>query len=183
MPIIHMRSKAEDIPADAVNVRKLEEYSGQKMDLWLYDSHVGLCVKEYERNGYNDSDFYMVVWNEELGKPESIEFASTRGWSYPCMGSRVDASPEVLAKYSAWEAEEARKYREARMAEEAARPARGKMLKVVKGRKVPKGTTGECIWIGDGRWGKRVGIKDAAGTAHWTAIANVEVVTGTEVTS
>lgn len=61
-----------------------------------YLSHEGLCVRDFERNGYHDSDFYMVVWNPEKHELETIEFASTRGWSYPCYGSWVDATPEVL---------------------------------------------------------------------------------------
>jgi hypothetical protein len=31
-----------------------------------------------------------------------ICFASTRGWSSPLMGSRVDATPAVRAKYKVW---------------------------------------------------------------------------------
>lgn len=171
MPIIRMTSK-ENAPEGAINLRQLEDHE----NLWLYDTHHGLCISEYERNGYNDSDFYMVVWNEEKQAPESLEFASTRGWSYPCYGSKPDATPEIMAKYQAWEAEQARKYRERMAAEEAARPERGKTLKVVRGRKVPQGTVGACIWVGEGRWGKRVGIKDESGAVHWTAITNVEVV-------
>jgi len=185
MPIIHMTSEPEKAPAGAMNLRKLEEYSGQKLDnLWLYETHHGLCIRDYERNGYNDSDWYMVVWNEEKGGPETIEFASTRGWSYPCYGSKPDATPEVLAKYQAWEAEAERKYQAAQAEKRAKTPARGKTLKVVKGRKVPIGTVGVCIWTGAARYGykvtERVGIKDASGNVHWTAMSNVEVVLSEE---
>jgi hypothetical protein len=85
----------------------------------LYTSHHGLCIRDYERNGYDDSDFHMIVWNEEKGVTEDICFASTRGWSYPCYGSYVDATPEVLAKYEAWKAETAEKARTAAIEEEA----------------------------------------------------------------
>jgi hypothetical protein len=51
-------------------------------------------------------------------------------------------------------------------------PAKGRRLRVVKGRKVPIGTEGLCIWLGDGAYGTRVGIKDDAGTVHWTAATN-----------
>lgn len=50
---------------------------------------------------------------------------------------------------------------------------RGTEVKVVKGRKVPKGTVGVVIWTGSGQFGPRVGIKDAEGTTHWTALSNV----------
>lgn len=56
---------------------------------------------------------------------------------------------------------------------------KGSTLKVVRGRKVPQGTVGLCIWHGFGKkeaWGKRVGIKDSEGTVHWTAEKNCAVV-------
>lgn len=56
---------------------------------------------------------------------------------------------------------------------EAGEIVKGATVQVVKGRKVPKGTTGTVIWIGEGQWGWRVGIKDAAGETHWTALDNV----------
>lgn len=62
-----------------------------------------------------------------------------------------------------------------------------KTVKVVKGRKVPKGTTGKCFWIGVTSYAKyadpwglydsvRVGIKDEDGEVYWTAADNVEVI-------
>ena len=32
-----------------------------------------ICLENRERNGYDDSDFYMIVWNPEEKGPESIE--------------------------------------------------------------------------------------------------------------
>lgn len=57
-------------------------------------------------------------------------------------------------------------------------PRKGAMAKVFKGRKVPIGTEGICIWIGNGEWGARVGIKDAAGDVYWTAADNVTEIFG-----
>jgi hypothetical protein len=67
----------------------------------------------------------------------------------------------------------------------------GKTVVVARGRKVPKGTTGVVIWEGAGfdphahtrNWRysysppapTRVGVKDAAGTVHWTASKNCDV--------
>jgi hypothetical protein len=62
-----------------------------------------------------------------------------------------------------------------------------KTVKVVKGRKVPIGTVGECFWMGGydnskygDPWGiyttVRIGIKDDDGNVYWTALDNVEVV-------
>lgn len=68
-------------------------------------------------------------------------------------------------------------------AQDDAKVAKGKIITVVRGRKVPYGTTGECIWLGQGRspvaWRSgpmRVGLKDSSGTVHWTAADNCEVV-------
>lgn len=63
-----------------------------------------------------------------------------------------------------------------------------KTVKVIKGRKVPKGTIGACFWVkrynysryGD-PWGiysdTRVGIRTADGEVHFTSSNNVEVIT------
>lgn len=112
MPIIHMARDEADARASGTNVRSITTKAGSTRGelvdttIWLYDTHVGLCIREYEHNGYHDSDFFMVVWNAEKAAPETIEFASTRGWSYPCLGSAVDATPEVLEAYWRWTAEQ-----------------------------------------------------------------------------
>jgi len=61
-----------------------------------------------------------------------------------------------------------------------------KRVTVVKGRKVPHGTTGECFWMqsydnskyGD-PWGiyttVRIGIRDDDGNVYWTSLDNVEL--------
>lgn len=96
----------------------------------------------------------------------------------------VDATPEVLAAVEAYRAkvaaevaarDEAR--RRAQVEYEARRVKRGRTVEVFKGRKVPVGTVGEVFWIGESRWGGyRVGIRDAAGTVHWTAESNCRVI-------
>ena len=50
-------------------------------------------------------------------------------------------------------------------------------VEVFKGRKVPKGTVGEVIYFGVDSYATiKVGIKDANGEAHFTAITNVRFV-------
>ena len=62
-----------------------------------------------------------------------------------------------------------------------------KRVKVVKGRKVPKGTVGEVFWLGSychspygDPWGiyttYRCGIRDDEGNVYWTSVDNVEVI-------
>jgi hypothetical protein len=143
--------------------------------LYMKTTHVGLVLETGEYNGYDDSDFYAVVWNREKQHTERIIFATTRGWTYP-NNAVVDATPEVKAEYNAWCERMRAKAKAEREAKEAATPRKGKTLEVVKGRKVPVGTRGICIWMGSGQYGERVGIKDDAGNVHWTAMTNVKVV-------
>lgn len=87
-------------PLGSDNSKESRERKGYALVLW--ETHVGLCIRDWESNGYSDSDFYMLVWNPEAGKAETICFATTRGWSYPSYGSKPDATPEVLALYREW---------------------------------------------------------------------------------
>ena len=122
MPIVRITSweKRFELPADARNFKiylehgyapsilvkgewiKGEMQMGPFIPYCTYDTKSGLCLKEFERNGYHDSDFFMIYWDEEKEAPVTVEFATTRGWSYPALASCVDATPEVVAKYEAW---------------------------------------------------------------------------------
>jgi hypothetical protein len=129
----------------------------------------------------------MLVWNPDKQEPEWIKgFASTRGWCRPCFGSHADATPEVRAAYQAWcerRDEAARKEHQDRLAK---MPAKGKTLKVVRGRKVPVGTVARCFWsdtkfrmdriMGVAFLGYegRVGLETPSGRV-FTDVKNVEV--------
>jgi hypothetical protein len=112
MAIVHMGWSLKDIPANAVNVRWSCQVAEGSMGsdvvgprlMATYETHNGLCLFETERNGYHDSDFYMTYWDEASQSPKSMCFATTRGWTYPCLASKADATPEVWAKYNAWKA-------------------------------------------------------------------------------
>lgn len=58
----------------------------------------GRVLFTYERNGYDDSDFYAVYVND-AGEVKTMEYASTRGWTY-ANGAVADATPEVQAIYA-----------------------------------------------------------------------------------
>lgn len=142
----------------------------------------GLVVAEYEVNGSSDSDFHAVHYNPATDKFEDTCWGTTRGWTYP-NGACVDAPEELRARWFTFKAESDRKFGEALhdIAQRRAygdnwRLKRGDTVEVVKGRKVPLGTKGECCWVGDGKFGRRCGVKDAAGTVWWTAISNVQIV-------
>lgn len=142
-----------------------------------YDvSHEGHVLQLVEHNYYDDSDFFALVWDDEKGAPREVWYATTRGWTYN-NGASVDATEEVLAKYAAYRAEQSARRAAYEAEAEAAVPRKGRLVRVVKGRKVPVGTEGTVIWYGEGRYGVRVGLKDADEKVHWTAASNVEVVT------
>ena len=129
-----------------------------KGGMFLYSSHAGLCIKEREANYYDDSDFYMLVWDVEAQAPYEIQFATTRGWSYPCFGSAVDATPEVLAEYRQYlERQRVTRIAKNRKVEAliAARkpdqPHKGSTVVVARGRKIKKGITGKIIGISEKR--------------------------------
>jgi len=202
MSILHTTTRIEDVPADGVNVQDItEEYRhhfvfegpnaeerNNNFHLYLYETHVGLCLEDRERNGYNDSDFDMLVWNDEKNAPEWIEYASTRGWSYPCYGSKTDATEEVVAKWKQYKKElhDAAVIRDQEIKDQM--PTKGKNVLVVKGRKLPKGTEARVFWSTaqikmDKHYGivhlgyeGRVGLETADGQRIFMDAGNVEVV-------
>jgi len=99
----------------------------------------------------------------------------------------VDADETVMAAYLEAERQAEQERRRAeeiaveaarreREREEAAAPRRGRTVRVVRGRKVPLGTTGTVGWYGETRYGIRVGIDTDKGERVWTDANNVEVV-------
>lgn len=140
--------------------------------------------------GDGDSSYWAVI-----AVPGGEE-TDGEGWTWekrysgytPHREGVIDAPEYVMEAYREHQAaeaakrreaaEKARAEREAMEAEwEAATPRKGKTVKVVRGRKIPVGTVGTCIWYGEGQWGYRVGIKvEGSEEPLWTAASNVEVV-------
>lgn len=153
-------------------------------------SYEGAVLETRERNGYDDSDFYARVWDEETGTVKDVEYATTRGWTYGNY-AEVDATDEVKAKANAFYAKLALEALKDKAATAARTPAVGKTVKVVKGRKVPLGTVGEVFFYGEGAYfgprpqfrsgawstkgAMRVGLKTPTGARFFTAASNVEV--------
>ena len=122
-------------------------------------SHAGAVLDTYEHNGYDDSDFFAVIWDGE--RVSAREYASTRGWTYH-NGASVDATAQVQAAALAW-------YRrrlvphllEIEQAGTTA-PRVGRHVRSLTRRGKNVGITGEVRWIGPDRYardgGERVGI-------------------------
>lgn len=67
-------------------------FGGTPEDPPVYETtYEGAVLDVYERNGYDDSDFYAIVWDAEKGQIEHVMYATTRGWTY-CNGASIDAS-------------------------------------------------------------------------------------------
>jgi len=175
------------------------------MSVYL-DNHDGTVKQVYSGHvlgtgsrSYSDcSGEYAIVWDEENQTVTTVTFAHT---GYGDNGRAVvDATPEVRAKARAWlknwaiqpltEGLRNLAYADARAID------KGTVVKVVRGRKVPKGTVGTVFWKGEKHYGvsypntgfyrgtsrfygniaTRIGFKDEAGTVFWTNIDNVDKV-------
>jgi hypothetical protein len=101
--------------------------------------------------------------------------------------AEIDATAEQISMYVSWrKAEDDRFAAEQEAIERARREARaemdrkavkkGRTLRVVRGRKVKKGTEGRCFWVGESQWGKRVGMTLANGETVWIDARNVEAI-------
>lgn len=68
---------------------------------------VGCCLHTSENNGYHDSDFFMIWFDEENDTVRREMYDTTRcGWG-PSVDSFVDATPEIREKYKDWERRQA----------------------------------------------------------------------------
>ncbi|MGH7175619.1 MAG: hypothetical protein ACREGR_04660 [Minisyncoccia bacterium] len=140
--------------------------------------------------GYRDGEFKYLPGLEQPAQDydTGVVYEVVTDW-------KVDATEDVMARFAEYEvarrereAEEARKREEARQVAEAEKERRtvrrGKLVRVNRGRKVPKGTEGVCVWVGSGTYGDRVGVatSDRKGPdgryldVAWTALSNVDVV-------
>lgn len=109
--------------------------------------YVGCVLSTYERNGYNDSDWYAICWDGEKQKVVEVEYDTTRAGG----GGRaeIDATTEVLREVYRWYKRMGRQLFDIRTnPEQAKKIQKGDTVKVIKGRKVPKGTEGVVFWCG-----------------------------------
>lgn len=143
--------------------------------------HEGAVLGTRVHSWIDDDDYYAIVWDDETEQPREVMYATTRWWTYG-NGATVDATPERMAKWEAWQRDQREAERLQRLEEEAAQPAIGKRVKVVKGRKVPIGTEAEVFWYGldryaanRGRTAYRVGL-EVDGEQVFIAAQNVEVI-------
>ena len=129
-------------------------------------SHEGAVLCTYERNGYHDSDFYAMVFDAAANEVRTIEYGTTRGWTYH-NGATVDADEATVEAAVAAQEPAVRERVRAKMEAEAAeltREARVEFTRAFNGKKqasVAKGATGTVFWTGPCRFNQhttRVGV-------------------------
>lgn len=130
------------------------------------------CVLDVYRKDYRAmSDVYTyaefaTVWSFDQNKPVEVLVNANFECDQSGRYAEVDATETVKELFEAHKAEELRKHQEALLkqaqieAEKAAKaPTKGRMVKVVKGRKIPLGTTGFVFWTGYDNYGNtKLGI-------------------------
>lgn len=144
------------------------------------ETYVGCVLGTREMNGYDDSDFYAIVWDAALGAMREVQYASTRFAGGGSAG--VDATPAVRAAAALW----ARGWAIADALDLAATEARdprviGRDVVVTGGRK-HVGKVGRVFWSQEkrsrhGTWsyGWRLGLHTADGETVWIDADKVDV--------
>lgn len=122
--------------------------------------------------------FHAIVWNEEAQRTQLVAYGSDRDYEFNG-SAEIDATPEVVAKANAYEAE--RKFAEllGDIKRERAIIAKGKEVVVARGRKVAKGTTGKVMWMGATDWGMKVGLRvEGHDKLVYVMLKNLDAVVG-----
>lgn len=145
-------------------------------DMFVETTYVGCVVATGEHNGYDDSDFYAIVWDAAKGDFIEVTYATTRGWTYG-NSATVDAPAELIEAYRAKCAAEAKA---AAVARAKRNVRKGVEVVVVKGRKIAKGTKGVVTWFGADKYRRnayRAGVRFEGSTdVVFMDAANLEVV-------
>ena len=152
--------------------KDIAAYNKGQYDCWSETgevTHEGLVIRTYSEDRRVMSDIWSIerfalVWNPETNSSESVHIGGAFECNTRSGDAVVDILPEYLAIHEAQEeaARIANEEYQRKAHEERARkralaahnyPERGKVMRVVRGRKVPKGTTGKVFWVNGGRVG------------------------------
>lgn len=109
--------------------------------------YAGCVLRTYEKNGYDDSDWYAVCWDQEKKAVVDIKYDTTRAGGG---GSAVvDATDDVIRQAYRYYWSLGRSFFDTRSnPDEAKRIRVGDAVKVVRGRKIKKGSEGGVFWVG-----------------------------------
>ena len=146
----------------AINPDGTKDYSKFRGREWE-TAHEGCVIKVYNNDYRAMSDVwtyakFALVW--ENGEAKEILVNANFECDNSCGFAIVDATPEVIAEYQKYvqlrkEAHEIAEEKRREILEnlEKEKPAIGRKVEVVKGRKVKIGTQGVIFWIGNGSVG------------------------------
>jgi hypothetical protein len=160
----------------------------KKSDGTVTTKFTGCVLETFIREERVMSDVYANVKRATVYNVETDAFETVYVRAYfECdsgeTDAEVDAIQEIKDLYEAHKLvqeteaklNDAKRFR-AQQLDALKTPKPGRPVKVVKGRKVPKGTVGECMRVQDFDFGRRVQIRTLDGQLHWTAITNCEAV-------
>lgn len=145
-------------------------------------TYEGAVLTTRERNYRDDSDFYAVVWDEAAQDLKTVEYATTRGWTYN-NGATVDATPEVRKKAADALFPWALDLFFDREVAKLAKIEPGVRVRNKTARKAPKGAEGVVFWKGPNKFRPyyrgvnpemRIGVRLDDGTKFFTAPGCVE---------
>lgn len=107
----------------------------------------GCVFHTYERNGYHDSDWYAMCWDEGKQEVVTVNYDTTR-----CGGggrADIDITDENLRKVYRFYKKGATAWFDGICNPQQAKMIRvGDTIRVIRGRKVRKGTIGKVFWKG-----------------------------------
>ena len=107
----------------------------------IIEQFKGCVLSTRERNYHDDSDFYAIVYDEEMNCVREVEYATTRCHSTGV--AKVDATPEIHEKAQiAWVKQVFPEYKKWRI-NQLKVVKEGSVVQTVKGRKNPKGRVGK----------------------------------------
>ena len=161
--------------SNAVRHEDCTQYCGQRVEV-VFSMFVGLTLDDREQNGYDDSDFYAIVWDPSQKRIRRIDYASTRYAGGG--GCVVDATDQAKAAAEIAFEELLRARIRIQMEAEAAKPDKGKVVVVTEGRKY-KGLVGEVTWRGANKFQykgpDRLRVETKDGEAFFIGIGQVAV--------
>ena len=109
------------------------------------ETYKGCVLELFEENGYQDSDFIAIVYDENTDELKHINYNTTR---FSGGGiAEIDATNDIIKKAQRKMYKFHKSFIEDKYVKEAFKPDKGKMVCVEKGRK-HKGKEGEIFWIG-----------------------------------
>jgi hypothetical protein len=122
------------------------------------EAYKGFVLAEREQNLYNDSYFWLTVWNPDTAAPEEFQYAATAyggvgPMSWESVQAAVAETPDgVKSAYAKWQVDRYRfgsalslDYVMQQRMFKYAEVFKGATVRVARGRKVRKGLTGTVI--------------------------------------